>query len=84
MKYFEKTEHDGRQLCRIENFVPYHKALCDLLTGPTTIAVLAKLFGEDAVLFKEKINFKLAGGVALVLIRMRPPLLNLINASTSQ
>ena len=62
MKYFERTEHDGRQLCRIENFVPYHKALCELLTGPTTIAVLSKLFGEGAVLFKEKINFKLAGG----------------------
>ena len=62
MKYFEKTEHNERQLCRIENFLPYHEALCELLTGSNTMAILAELFGEGAVLFKEKLNFKLAGG----------------------
>ena len=62
MKYFERTGGNGRQLCRIEDFVPYHDGLDDLVRGPATLALLGELMGEPAALFKEKINFKLPGG----------------------
>lgn len=63
MKYFEASRADGtRLLQRIENFYPYHagfRALCD---SPEMQGVSSDLLGEEAVLFKEKINFKLPGG----------------------
>ncbi len=62
MKYFESGTEGDRQLCRVENFVPYHEGLAGLFSAPETMAVLQSLMGEPAVLFKEKINFKLPGG----------------------
>ncbi len=62
MKYFETGPDGRRQLCRVENFIPYHAGLRDWLAGEDTLAALSKLFDEEAVLFKEKINFKLPGG----------------------
>jgi hypothetical protein len=63
MKYFETSRGDGsRLLQRIENFYPYHdgfRAMCD---GPELRGISSELIGEEAVLFKEKINFKLPGG----------------------
>ncbi len=59
MQYFEGAD---RQLCRIEDFVPYHGGLRAFLSRPDLAAVLAELFDEPAVLFKEKINFKGPGG----------------------
>jgi 2-aminoethylphosphonate dioxygenase len=61
MKYFEPIE-GRRRLCRVENFIQYHEGLERLIAGPRTLAMLSALFGEPAVLFKEKVNFKLAGG----------------------
>ena len=61
MKYFEGGG-DTRQLCRLENFVPYHKNYAELLMGETTLSAVSVLMGEPAVLYKEKINLKLAGG----------------------
>jgi ectoine hydroxylase-related dioxygenase (phytanoyl-CoA dioxygenase family) len=49
-------------LCRVEDFVPYHHGLASLLDAPELAAILELLMGEPAVLFKEKINFKLPGG----------------------
>lgn len=49
-------------LSRIENFCPFHEPLRRLLTGPRVMRSLALLLGEPAVLFKDKINFKLPGG----------------------
>ncbi|MDA1090765.1 MAG: phytanoyl-CoA dioxygenase family protein [Proteobacteria bacterium] len=52
---------DGADLIsRIENIAPFHagfEELCTVLKAP-----VAQLLGEEAVLFKEKINFKMAGG----------------------
>jgi 2-aminoethylphosphonate dioxygenase len=64
MKYFEApTGTTGvRQLCRVENFLQYHDGLERLINGAGTLAIVAALFGEPAVLFKEKINYKLPGG----------------------
>jgi hypothetical protein len=61
MKWFEKTDR-GRQLCRVEDFVPYHAGLAAWLQGARISEPLELLFGEAPVLFKEKINFKLSHG----------------------
>lgn len=52
----------GPQLCRTENFVPFHDGLRALLTTGTMLATASALLGEPAVLYKEKINYKLPGG----------------------
>lgn len=63
MKYFEASRGDGsRLLQRIENFYPYHDGFRGLCDGPELRGVSSALLGEEAVLFKEKINFKLPGG----------------------
>eukprot|EP01036_Dinobryon_divergens_P032356 gene32356-41923_t len=53
-----------RVLCRNENFVNYHSGLSDLSRGVHSDlqAAVTQVLGEPAVLFKEKINYKLAGG----------------------
>ena len=63
MMYFEESQADGaRILCRIENFVPYHEGFSKLITMRRMHQAVSELFGEDAVLFKDKINFKMPGG----------------------
>jgi 2-aminoethylphosphonate dioxygenase len=64
MKYFEvpASNPSGRQLCRVENFLQFHEGFDGLLQGEKILGVLSELMGEQAVLFKEKINFKLPGG----------------------
>src|SRR5260221_9126308 len=52
----------GRQLCRTENFVPFNEGLRALLTTGAMLATASALLGEPAVLYKEKINYKLPGG----------------------
>jgi len=61
MQYFEKTDDGGRLLCRTENILDYHEQLNRLIRGKITDAV-SDAIGEQAVLFKEKINYKLPGG----------------------
>ena len=61
MKYYEKGP-SGAQLCRIENFIQYHKLMKRLVDGETTLGLISTLMDEPAALFKEKINFKLPGG----------------------
>jgi len=60
--YHEKSKLDANidLINRIENISPFHSGFAELsevLKAPT-----AQLLGEDAVLFKEKINFKMPGG----------------------
>jgi hypothetical protein len=63
MMYFEESQADGsRILCRIENFVPYHEGFSKLITARRMRLAVSELFGEEAVLFKDKINFKMPGG----------------------
>lgn len=64
MKYFEDSRnHPGeRILCRMEDFEPYHEGFSHLLLHGKMQQAVSDLFGEPAVLFKEKINFKLPGG----------------------
>jgi len=53
---------DEKLLCRIENFVQYNPALNFICNGQKILNVMGDLFGEPAVLYKEKINYKLPGG----------------------
>jgi ectoine hydroxylase-related dioxygenase (phytanoyl-CoA dioxygenase family) len=62
MQYFEANRHSGaRQLCRSENFIPYHAGLRRLLASPRVLTAVGDLLGEPALLYKDKINFKLPG-----------------------
>jgi hypothetical protein len=62
--YFEpsRIQPGERLLNRIENFVPFHAGLAQTLDGERLAGAVSTLFGERAVLFKDKINFKLPGG----------------------
>lgn len=63
MMYFEESQANGsRILCRIENFVPYHEGFSKLITARRMQLAVSELFGQEAVLFKDKINFKMPGG----------------------
>ena len=59
--YHEKSRKDGSELVsRIEKIAPFHagfQSLTDVLAAP-----VGQLLNERAVLFKEKINFKMPGG----------------------
>ena len=47
---------------RIENFCPFHPAYDRFVRGGRLLAAVETVLGEPAVLFKEKINFKMPGG----------------------
>jgi hypothetical protein len=55
-------ESNARIIQRIENFCPYHAGMDALVRGGRLLRAVEQLFGGPAVLFKEKINFKLPGG----------------------
>lgn len=61
LHYREQTD-GGPRLCRTENFVPSHPGLGALLTEGALPEIAGLLLGEPAVLYKEKINYKAAGG----------------------
>ena len=63
MMYFEASKQDGsRIISRIEDFVSFHKGFAELITRKRMQEAVSELFDEQAVLFKDKINFKLPGG----------------------
>jgi ectoine hydroxylase-related dioxygenase (phytanoyl-CoA dioxygenase family) len=62
MKYFEAGPAGERQLCRVENFIDYHAGIADIIRAEALFSLLAGLMREEALLFKEKINYKLPGG----------------------
>ena len=55
---------DPSTLSRIENFVPYHKGLNEILRGDKVLHLISELMGSDALLYKERINFKSSNGGA--------------------
>jgi hypothetical protein len=62
MRYYEAGAGGGKLLARIENFLAHHAGLDALFRGGRLAAVLETLLGEPAVVFKDKINLKAAGG----------------------
>jgi len=61
LHYREQTEH-GPKLCRTEFFTPSHEGFRKFLTQGAMVDTATALLGEQAVLYKEKINYKLVGG----------------------
>jgi ectoine hydroxylase-related dioxygenase (phytanoyl-CoA dioxygenase family) len=64
MVYYEDSllEPGTRVVQRIEDFCPYHRGFDALVRSGAIVAAVEQLFEAPAVLFKEKINFKKAGG----------------------
>ncbi len=61
LHHFEQTDR-GPALARTERFADDHRPLGEFIRGGVIAEVLAQLFGEPAVLFKEKVNYKQPGG----------------------
>ncbi|KAL2831851.1 hypothetical protein BJY01DRAFT_254136 [Aspergillus pseudoustus] len=61
MPYEEVNQRGERVLCRTENFANSHAGFNSFLRGARATSVLSQLAGEEMILFKEKINYKLAG-----------------------
>jgi 2-aminoethylphosphonate dioxygenase len=64
MVYREQSllDPNGRLIQRIEDFCPYNSKLDSIVrTGQLSDAIEA-LFGQPALLFKDKVNFKMPGG----------------------
>uniref|UniRef100_A0A0G4GKA0 Uncharacterized protein n=1 Tax=Chromera velia CCMP2878 TaxID=1169474 RepID=A0A0G4GKA0_9ALVE len=64
MQYFEAV-NGIRTLSRVENFLPYHSELNGMIQRRVAKAI-SELYGEEAVVFKEKLNFKLPGGAGFL------------------
>jgi len=64
MKYFEESllKTGKKILSRFEKFTDFHEGLKELTLADKMTGRVAELLGEPAVLFKDKINFKLPGG----------------------
>jgi ectoine hydroxylase-related dioxygenase (phytanoyl-CoA dioxygenase family) len=64
MAYFEDSlvQKGKKILSRIEKFVDSHQGFEQFVHSPKMLGVVEELLGAKAVLFKEKINFKLPGG----------------------
>jgi len=62
MPYLEARADGTMGLCRTENYCNFHPPLNSLIRGKRLTGILSELMDEQAVLFKEKINFKEAGG----------------------
>ena len=63
MMYFEqsKLEPGKRIISRIEDIEPFHKGFSELFMRGDIQKVTSQLFDDDALLFKDKINFKMPG-----------------------
>lgn len=55
-------DKNRKVLQRIENFCPFHAGFDRRFREGRIIRCVEQLFGEPAVLFKDKINFKMSGG----------------------
>ena len=61
LDHYEMTDA-GRRLARSEDFTPHSALLRSVLCEGPLVEVASALLGEQAVLYKEKVNYKLAGG----------------------
>lgn len=61
LQHYERTTH-GPVIARTERLVEAHDGFGSLLVDGLLPAIAGALLGEPAVLYKEKINHKLAGG----------------------
>ena len=63
MMYFEESKIDpgARILSRMEDIEPFHPGFSDLFVKGEIQQISSQLFNDEAVLFKDKINFKMPG-----------------------
>lgn len=61
MTYFE-TNGGGKQCCRVEHFLEDAPRLQEVLLSNKMLGWVGQCLGAPGILFKEKINLKLAGG----------------------
>jgi ectoine hydroxylase-related dioxygenase (phytanoyl-CoA dioxygenase family) len=61
MDHYEMTDA-GRRLARSEDFTPHSELLRTVLCQGPLVEVASQLLDEPALLYKEKVNYKLAGG----------------------
>lgn len=61
MIYYENV-NGVETLCRTENFLPFHDGMRKLLLEGEVKRITDDLLGEEAAIYKEKINYKLPGG----------------------
>lgn len=61
LQHYEMTAH-GVRICRSEHLIDGHPLLRQILTSGPMLEMAGQLLGEPAVLYKEKINYKLSGG----------------------
>jgi ectoine hydroxylase-related dioxygenase (phytanoyl-CoA dioxygenase family) len=61
LHHFEQTD-DGPALARSEDLIGHHAGLRSLLCEGLIPDLAGALLGEDAVLYKEKVNYKQPGG----------------------
>lgn len=61
MHHWEQTDR-GPALARTEDVVPHHSRLREFICGGLLVELAGVLFGEPALVFKEKINYKQPGG----------------------
>ncbi len=64
MMFFEesKLEPGKRILSRMEDIEPFHQGLSELFVKGKIQQITSQLFDDEAILFKDKINFKMPGG----------------------
>jgi ectoine hydroxylase-related dioxygenase (phytanoyl-CoA dioxygenase family) len=62
MQYFEQAADGRRLLNRLEDVLPFHAGFRALAASDLLAGTCGQLFGEPAILFKDKINFKQPGG----------------------
>ena len=64
MMYFERSKLSSadRILSRMENIEPFHQGFSDLFMRGEIQQITSQLFNDKAILFKDKINFKMPGG----------------------
>ena len=64
MAYYEDSllVAGTRVLSRIERYVEYEPTLASLVHDPRLVDLTSALLGDQAILFKDKINFKMPGG----------------------
>ena len=64
MMYFEQSKlaSADRILSRMEDIEPFHQGFSDLFVRGEIQQITSQLFNDEAILFKDKINFKMPGG----------------------
>jgi predicted HD phosphohydrolase len=70
--HFELNKIENKRIiCRIENFVNFHQQM-NYFAKKQVLNIISQLFNEPAVLFKEKINFKMPGGAGFAIHQDTP------------